>query len=300
MRYQPSGVERLGPLAAVVALHQERAAEPQLADLADAAVGAGLRVDDPGLEARRGRPNEPRRCSGWSPSSSATRQTLPASVMPSIVWRSSGSAGRTSAGMIGHRLPRRIDEQVAAGEASGRRAGGRPTAAKPLTIVGRSRSSRSSTPAASVALEHTRRRAGDQRAEQRVGEAADPEERRVGEQHLVGRVAAELVEVVEVADQRAVGVDHALRRAGRARGVHDDHAVGRGHRLLGRAEHVVVDVGRPARAAPSDRSSPAIESAARCAVANAMRRSDGHGGAMQRRRRGQVERRDGLPTASST
>ena len=93
-------------------------------------------------------------------------------------------------------------------------------------------------------VEHARRdgrvrahepRAGDERAEQRVGEPADPEERGVREQHLVGGVAAELVQVVEVPDQRAVRVDHALRIARRARGVHDGEPVAgadlRFHRL---------------------------------------------------------------------
>ena len=41
-----------------------------------------------------GRPKEPRRCSGCSHSSSLARQTLPASVIPSMAWCSSGSAGR--------------------------------------------------------------------------------------------------------------------------------------------------------------------------------------------------------------
>ena len=40
MRYQPSARERLVALAAVVALHEERAAEPQLADLAGVAHSA--------------------------------------------------------------------------------------------------------------------------------------------------------------------------------------------------------------------------------------------------------------------
>ena len=71
------------------------------------------------------------------------------------------------------------------------------------------------------------RRAGDQRADDVVSEAADPEQRRVGEQ-LDARVeTAELVEVPDVPDERAVRVDHALGRARGSRRVDDDHAIGR-------------------------------------------------------------------------
>ncbi len=171
-----------------------------------------------------GRPKDPRRCSGWSDSSSLTRHTLPASVMPSIAWRRSGFAGRTPSGMIGKRFPRRIEDRSRRGEARVARQMGdglgepvdhrRPLALEHVEHAGGVRSVRADQSAA-----------GDERAQERVGEPADPEERRVGEQHLVGRVAADLVQVVEVADQRAVRVDHALRLAGRARGVHDREPV---------------------------------------------------------------------------
>ena len=58
-----------------------------------------------------GLPNDPRRCSGWSDSSPLIRMTLPASVNPSMLCRSSGSAGRALGAMIGYRLPRRIDDR---------------------------------------------------------------------------------------------------------------------------------------------------------------------------------------------
>ena len=63
-----------------------------------------------------GRPNEPRRCSGWSPSSSLARHTLPASVMPSMLWRSSGSAGRTAVRHDRVEVAAADRRQVAAGE----------------------------------------------------------------------------------------------------------------------------------------------------------------------------------------
>ena len=114
--------------------------------------GSRTRASKPGA----GRPNDPRWCSGRSTSPSPSRHTLPASVMPSIAWRSSGSAGATSLGRIGQRLPRRIDERSrpAKDGSPGRWA---TDCAKPLTIVGRSRSMRSRTPAASAAFEHTSR-----------------------------------------------------------------------------------------------------------------------------------------------
>ena len=162
--------------------------------------------------------------------------------MPSMLWRSSGSAGRTSAGMIGHRLPRRIECRS------------RPRERRVLRQVGDRRGEavdhRRARPLEQVerrrrvgGVRADQRGAGQQRPEQAVGEAADPEERRVGEQHLVVGVAAQLVEVAEVADQRAVLVDHALRGAGGARRVDDHHAVGGSDRCLRRGEHVVVDAG---------------------------------------------------------
>ena len=122
--------------------------------------------------------------------------------MPSIVVAQLG-IGRPDVG--GHDRPEVAAPdrgEVAAGEAGIVGAGGRPTAANPLTIVGRVRSSRSSTPAGRWRSSTPGVAPATQRAEQGVGEPADPEERRVREQHLVGLVAAELVEVVEVADQR--------------------------------------------------------------------------------------------------
>src|SRR5262249_62316283 len=83
----------------------------------------------------------------------------------------------------------------------------------------------------------TGRGAGGGGAGRGGGEPADPEERRVGEQHLVGGVAADLVQVVEVPDQRAVRVDHALRRTGRARGVHDREPIARSGGVLRGPQH---------------------------------------------------------------
>ena len=101
-----------------------------------------------------GLPNEPRRCSGWSDSSSLIVMTLPASVMPSMVCRNSGSAGRTSGAMIGYRFPRRIEDRSRRGRLGWRARWAIP-ATKPLVMVGFSASSRSSVSPASVALEHT-------------------------------------------------------------------------------------------------------------------------------------------------
>ncbi len=209
--------------------------------------------------------------------------------MPSIAWRSSGSAGRTPSGMIGKRLPRRIEDRSRSAKL-GSRGRWATDCAKPLTIVGRSRSSTSSTPAACGAFEQTSSAAGDERAEQRVGEPADPEERRVGEQHLVGRVAADLVQVVEVADQRAVRVDHALRLARRARGVHDREPVAGADRCLRRREDAGLD--RPSRAPRAHRMDQPDRRLARLDERDAPQHRQRVG--EQRRRRAEVELGHGL------
>ncbi len=224
-----------------------------------------------------GRPNDPRWCSGRSCSSPDSRQTLPASVMPSIEWRSSGSAGATPGrqdrpqvaapdgrqvatrerrvvGQVGDRLGEAVDQ-------------GRLLPLEQVEHAGGGRRVRAHQPAT-----------GDQRADQREREATDPEEGRVREQDLVGPDGPDLVEVVQVADQRAVGVDHALRRAGRARRVDDDHAVGRRDLGLGGAEHLVADrAGRLQQRAPpsSRRPTPAT------GAANLIERSVGTDGAMR-------------------
>ena len=83
-------------------------------------------------------------------------------------------------------------------------------ATKPLVMVGRSASSRSSVSAASVALEHTNVAAGEQGGQQRECDPADPEERRVAEQLVLGGQSADLVEDVLVSEQGRVGVHHPL------------------------------------------------------------------------------------------
>ena len=250
MRNQPSGSNTSRPLAAVVALHQEGPAEPQLAGLADAAgrpvSGSTTCASKPG---RRPAERAPLVLGQVRLVVRRRRHTLPASVMPEH---------RVAQLRVGRRDVARQDrpEVARAGSTRGptreRRVGGkvgdglgeavdhrRPLALEHVEDAGRGRGVRADEP-----------RPGDQGAEQRVGEPADPEERRVREQHLVGVVPPELVEVVEVADQRAVGVDHSLRLAGRARGVDDDHAVRRRDIRLRRREHVGVD--RPSAESSSD------------------------------------------------
>ena len=199
-------VEGLVPLAPEVALHEERAPEPQLAHLT-------------GRTRRAVGSHHPRLESGHGPAERAAPVLgLLALVLAGqahaarlghpqhgVVAARDPPAGR-SAGMIGYRLPRRMEER-SRDENVGSSATWATEAANPLTMVGRSRSSTSSTPAAVGALAQTERRPGHQGAEQRVGEAADPEERRVREQDLAVVVPAQLVEIVEVPDERAVGVD---------------------------------------------------------------------------------------------
>ena len=96
MRYQPSGVERLGPLPPVVALHQERAPQPQLADLAGAAQRSPrLGIDHLRLEPGRG-PTEraPPVLGLVGLVVGRARQTLPASVMPEHRVAQLGIGGR--------------------------------------------------------------------------------------------------------------------------------------------------------------------------------------------------------------
>ena len=220
------GVEGLVPLAAVVALHQERAPEPQLADLARPAAAPPSSPAHLGLEPGHRRP-----------------ERAPA-VLGLLGLVLAGEAHAAGLGHAEHRVAqlgvggahvRRHDRpQVAAADR-------RQVAAGERRVVGQvgDRGGEAVDHRRPLALEHVehaggggrvrahQRGPGHQRAEQGVGEAADPEERRVREQHLAGDVPAQLVEVVEVADEGAVGVDHALGLAGRARGVHDHHAVGR-------------------------------------------------------------------------
>ena len=88
--------------------------------------------------------------------------------------------------MIGQRLPRRIDERSrVANDGSFARCA--TDAAKPFTIVGRARSRRSSVAAASAAFEHTSVAPATSVPSRLYAKPADPEERRVREQHLVAR-----------------------------------------------------------------------------------------------------------------
>ena len=98
-------------------------------------------------------------------------------------------------------------------------------AAKPLVMVGRSASSRSRVSAGVDGVGAHQRGSGDQRGEQAEREAADPEERRIAEQPVVGGQPADRVEVALMVEQRGVGVHRALGRAGRPRGVDDGQRV---------------------------------------------------------------------------
>ena len=94
------------------------------------------------------------------------------------------------------------------------------------------------------------RGAGVHGADQRVGQAPDPEQRHGRVQHVAGGQVPELQQVERVDDHRGVGVDHALGLGGAARGVDHDHRIlrldcaGRGVELfvrypLGPAQQVV-------------------------------------------------------------
>ena len=131
-----------------------------------------------------GRPNDPRRCSGWSVSSSLARQTLPGLGHAEHVVAQLRIA-RAHVG--GHDRP-----EVAApdrAEVAGRRTTG--PCARCATDAREAVHHRRAHPFEQVegrrrvgGVRAHERRAGEQRAEQAVGEAADPEERRVREQHL--------------------------------------------------------------------------------------------------------------------
>ena len=81
------------------------------------------------------------------------RQTLPVSVVPSMLWRSSRSVGRIAAGSSGCRLPERIDEKSRPAN-DGCATSAAIDAAYPLVSSGRSRSMKSRASTGSVAAEH--------------------------------------------------------------------------------------------------------------------------------------------------
>ena len=106
-------------------------------------------------------------------------------------------------------------------------------------------------------------RPGHEHTDDVVGETADPEHRRVREEPGPGVETADAVQRVEVAEQRAVLVDHALRRTGGPRRVDDDHAVVGGDVVLDRVEHRVGHVvgerlegSRTRRATPAGGAAP--------------------------------------------
>ena len=120
-------------------------------------------------------------------------------------------------------------------------------ATKPFVMVGLSASSRSSVSPASAALEHisVARRAGVARIANAI--PADPEERRIAEQPVVGGQAADVVENLLVFEQRRMGVHHSLRGGGGTRRVHDGQGVRWVDVVLHRLEQRHVDgVGRSA------------------------------------------------------
>ena len=83
--------------------------------------------------------------------------------------------------------------------------------------------------------------AGDQGGQQTERESADPEERRVAEQPVVGGQPADRVEVPLMGEQRGVGVHRALRCARRPRGVDDGQRIGAVDVVLQRREQRLVD-----------------------------------------------------------
>ena len=156
-----------------------------------------------------GRPNDPRRCSGCSVSSGGDeahaaglghaehRVAQPGIGGPDVARHDRVEVAAPDRGEIARRERRVVGEvRDRLREAVHH---GRPFALQHVEHAGRGRRVGAHGPAA-----------GDERSEQHVRESADPEERRVREEHVVGAVAPDLVEVGEVADQRAVGVDDAL------------------------------------------------------------------------------------------
>ena len=81
--------------------------------------------------------------------------TLPVSVVPSMLCRSSTSVGRIASGSSGWRLPERIDEKSRLAKL-GCATSAAIDAAYPLVSSGRSRSMKSSVSTGSVAAEHNR------------------------------------------------------------------------------------------------------------------------------------------------
>ena len=214
MRYQPSGVNvsaaraRSSPPSGTGrgSHSSPTSSTPQARPVS----GSTTRPRSPGA----GRPNEPRRCSGWSASSSCTRHTLPGLGHAEHRVAQLGIGGPDVGGHDRPEVAAPDGGEVAAGE-------GR--------IVGQvgDRLREPVDHRRALALEHVEHaRAGrlrssrrgvapaTQRAEQRVGEAADPEERRVGEQHLVGSsYRRSWLRLSRWRISGAVRVDHALRRA---------------------------------------------------------------------------------------
>ena len=126
-------------------------------------------------------------------------------------------------------------------------------ASKPWTMVTRSRSIRSRLSSGSKPQGHDLPGAGDQRHPRPLRQAEGVEQRQVVQDRVVGRDGHQAGAFLDVVDQR-VRAHHALGKAGRARGVHDE---GRGGGIDGagaRRQIVGRDLGRrPGECAPSRR-----------------------------------------------
>ncbi len=236
------GGEHLEPLTSVVPLHERRSPEPELPHRPRGHVGQGLGVDHSGRE----------------PGHRTAERTAVTLRLVALV-----GAHETHAAGLGHpqhvvtelgvdrtQAVREQGMEVAAtngGEVPAGEAGVRHQPCdrrhEPVGELG---------PLAFDEVERCRgvetggteeRGPGDEDTEDVVGEATDPEHRRVGEQPHAGVESAQLVERREVADERAVLVDHALRCAGGPRRVHDDHAVVGRDVVLHRVEQGVGHLG---------------------------------------------------------
>ena len=142
--------------------------------------------------------------------------------------------------MMGHRLPRRSDVRSRSGK-DGSRTRCATVLEKPIPTVGRVRSSRSSVSAASVAFEHTS--VAPASIVDRNENAYPPIQKNGEFENNTSSlgVVVELVESLEVANQRTVFVDDALGFARGTRRVDDDQSIRRANGALDCCKQVVAD-----------------------------------------------------------
>ena len=226
--------------------------------------GSTTRASSPGT----GRPNEPRRCSGWSVSSGSSGTRCRSRSCRACCGGAPGRAGGSRRACIGYRFPRADRREVARRRSSGRATSARDRRGEPVRR------------ARALALDEVERLGRVGRRPSTGGSRRPRARRRCCTRARRPRTSASSRTAAPPGRGRAAGSGCSrwpssepcswitpFGRAGRTRGVHDHHAVVGRHVVLDRVEHRVRH----------RRRASAFEHGER-------RRATRHGGAAQERR----------------